>query len=144
MRTELLKPLLASLALVALCAVLFVLSGCGKLPTSDRRPPITAWVAVQGQSMLPTFPDGTLVEVEFGIPYDQLKPGDTVIFWDYKRGALLFTHHRLKGKQGPWWIAQGDNPKTNPTADAPFVTAENYYARGTGRHTQILFAPGPL
>lgn len=126
---------------VAVMALALLLSGCGpKIPTSQVKPSVAAWLPAQGKSMLPTFPERSLIEVEFGVPFDELKAGDTVIFWDYTRGAKALTHHRLVAKQAGAWIAQGDNPETNPVADRPWVTADNFIARGTGRHTQLLIS----
>lgn len=124
-------------------ALVLALTACSKreIPTTAPRPVLLAWVPVSGQSMLPTFPERALVEVEIGVPYDQLKAGDTVIFWDYLRGTGKFTHHRLVARQLGNWISRGDNPATNPTADRPWVTPDNYVARTTGRHTQLLSAP---
>lgn len=139
MRTEVVKPLLACVALVVLCAILLVLSGCGRLPTDDPKPALLAWVPVNGKSMLPTFPEKGFVEMEFGFPYEALQIGDTVIYWDYKRGPAAFTHHRLIERQGPWWIARGDNPETNPVEDRAFVTKDNFIARGTGRSGLIIY-----
>jgi hypothetical protein len=94
-------------------------------------------MAATGESMLPTFPAKTLIEFQM-IPFDQLKAGDTVIFWDYTNSTPRFIHHRLVEKQLGNWIARGDNPVTNQTADRPWVTKDNYIARTTGRFTQIL------
>jgi hypothetical protein len=103
-------------------------------------PTTKAWAAVSGQSMLPTFPLNALVEMEIGVPFANLKVGDTVIFWDYQRGERCLTHHRLIARRGSGWISQGDNKKTNPIADRTWITSENYIARTTGRFTQFLAA----
>lgn len=132
-------------ALAALVAI-FTLSGCGDskaIPSSRSKPTLKAWVGHAGKSMLPAFPEFALVEVEFGVPYESLKEGDTVIFWDYTRATPLLIHHRLVAKQANAWIAQGDNAATNATADRPWVTPDNYIARTTGKHTQLLSAPKP-
>ena len=90
--------------------------------------------------MLPSFPNGTLVEMQVGFPYDDLKAGDSVIY--YTNG--LFVHHRLIVKQAGSWIVKGDNPNTNPVVDKEWVTRENYVGRTTGRFTSALFAPAPV
>ena len=93
--------------------------------------------------MLPTFPESSLVEFEV-TPFDQLKKGDTVLFWDYtERTGAVFIHHRLVESQGGNWIARGDNPETNTRADLPWVTKDNYIGRTTGKHTPFLMAPTP-
>jgi hypothetical protein len=124
----------------ALIALLLCLTACSKrdIPSSQPKPALTAWVSASGESMLPTFPAKALVEMEL-VPYSDLKAGESVVFWDYtgKTGAT-FVHHRLVGKHGNNWIARGDNPLTNPTADLPWVTEDNYIARTTGRHAQFL------
>lgn len=129
--------------LLAFAVLAYLVAGCGKrqIPTSAPRPALKAWVPVTGKSMLPTFPVTALVEAEFGVDYDTLQERQTVIFWDYTSGAPRFTHHRIVAKQGDNWIVQGDNPATNPIADRPWVTRDNFIARTTGRHTQILYAP---
>ncbi len=125
-----------------LCALtlLLSLSGCGprQIPSDAPKPVIKAWVAAKGKSMLPTFPESALIEIEVGVPFSALKVGDTVVFWDYKRGDDALTHHRLVAQQGGNWIAQGDNPETNRVADKSWVTPDNFIARSTGRHAQIL------
>jgi signal peptidase I len=121
-----------SLILVAL------LAGCSRdIPSDKPVPVLVAWTKVTGVSMSPTFPPDRLVEMEVGFPYEQLKAGDTVIYWDYTAGNRLI-HHRLVKEQFGAWMAKGDNPVTNPRADAPWVTKDNYIARTTGRHAQIL------
>lgn len=125
---------------LAYLVLLALLAGCGpKIPTSKSKPVVTAWIAAVGESMLPTFPEKSLIEVEFGVPFEALKAGDTVVFWDYTKKEPALTHHRLVAKQAGNWIAKGDNPETNPVADRPWVTSDNFIARGTGRHTQLLF-----
>ena len=146
MRTDLLKPMLASLAIALGCAMLFCAFGCSKkrdIPTCAPHPPLTAWLAVSGESMLPNFPNGTLAEIRFPVDYDSLEPGQVVVFWAYDRGADAFTFHRLIRKQGDQWISQGDNPETNARYDAGWVTRDNLYAVATGKHAQILNAPAP-
>lgn len=130
------KPIILFLALV--------LCGCGDqraIPSSKPKPTTKAWVGHTGQSMLPTFPEAAIVEAEFGVPFEALEAGDTVIFWDYTRPEPFLIHHRLSVKMGAGWIAQGDNPVTNATADYPWVTPDNYIARTTGKHVQFLVAP---
>jgi hypothetical protein len=126
------------LAAVGLVPVL-LFTGCGKreIPSDAPAPTVRAWLSAEGKSMLPSFPEHALVEVEFGVPFDALREGDSVVFWDYKRGAQALTHHRLKQKQGSAWIARGDN---NTVVDESWVTRDNYLGRTTGRHTQMLFA----
>ena len=102
------------------------------------KPTTKVWAAVSSESMRPTFPLNALVEMELGVPFAELKTGDTVIFWDTQRGARCLTHHRLIAHRGGGWITQGDNKKTNPVADRTWVTSDNYIARTTGRYTQFL------
>jgi signal peptidase I len=123
------------------CAALLlvaVLAGCSRDIPSDKPVPVLhAWVRVTGVSMSPTFPAERFVEVQVGFPYEQLKAGDTVIYWDYTAGNRLI-HHRLVEEQFGAWMAKGDNPVTNQRVDAPWVTKDNYIARTTGRYAQIL------
>lgn len=126
-------------------AFLLATTSCGGIPGgADNRPILAAWVAVAGKSMLPTFPEYCIVQMEIGVAFDDLKAGDTVIFWDYKRGPRAFTHHRLVAKQGDAWIAQGDNPDTNPVADRSWVTRDNFYARTTGLFVVPGTEPPPI
>ena len=122
-------------------AIVLLLAGCGpQIPTSAQKPMLTGWVLAQGKSMLPTFPEAAFVEIEIGSRFEDLKVGDTVIFWDYTRGAGM-THHRLVAKQGDAFIAQGDNKETNAVVDKPWVTRDNFVARGTGRWAILLVPP---
>lgn len=120
--------------------LLAILAGCSKqeIPASRPMPPLKAWLPYSGKSMLPVYPERGLAEVELGVPFSALKAGDIVVFWDYTRAADRFTLHKLVAKQGGNWIAQGVNPETNPVADRPWVTPENYVCRATGRHAQIV------
>lgn len=149
MRTET-KGFLISLALFALCAVAFIgLNGCtdaeGRvIPHAGPKPPFLAWVPVTGKSMLPKYPEAHLLEVDVTYPFDSLKVGDEVVFWDYRRdGGVGYTYHPIIGRQGKYFITQGLNPKTNPRPDASWLTPDNYIGRATGRSTLVLFAPKP-
>ena len=123
----------------ALIAILLCLTACSKrdIPSNQPKPALTAWVSASGESMLPTFPAKALVEIQT-TPYNDLEEQQTVIFWDYLSPVPRLIHHRLIRKVGKNWIAQGDNPVTNPKADLPWVTEDNYIARTTGRHAQFL------
>jgi signal peptidase I len=118
-------------AVVALC-VLFV-TGCGPKSDAQFEPtmPLVVMVAVSGESMLPALPAWHLAPIDIAARYDRLAVGDVVLFWDYRRQG--FTLHRLVARQGPWWIAQGDNPETNPVVDPPFVTRANFIGRFVGQ-----------
>lgn len=128
-----------ALTLLACFFVVVLLGACSKreIPSDAPVPTVRAWLTSKGKSMLPSFPESALVEVEFGVPFEALKEGDSVVFWDYKRGEQALTHHRLVQKQGSAWIARGDN---NAVVDRSWVTRDNYLGRTTGRHTQMLFA----
>lgn len=130
--------------LAVLILSLLLIAGCSKAPVNEaERPYLKGWVAVSGSSMLPKYPDGALVEVEIGVPFEKLKVGDDAIFWDYTNTTgAVFIIHELTEKHGNAFVAQGRNPETNPRADRPWVTKDNYYARATGRHAQfVFFAP---
>ena len=138
---------MSKLVTVTLCCILLI--GCSKkedreIPTSDPKPSLAAWVPVRGVSMQPVYPNGTLVEVEFGVSYESLVKGQRVILWDYQRGAKTFTFHELAYKQGDQWVTKGLNPETNKKYDGPWTTKDNFYGVATGRHTQTLLAPPPL
>lgn len=119
-------------ALVFLCVAF---TACSKrdIPSSKPLPVTVGYVRCIGVSMLPNFPADSYAETLIGFPFDDLKVGDTVIFWDYTRATPHRTHHRLIAKRGDAFIAQGDNPVTNATADKPWVTRDNYIAKTTGR-----------
>lgn len=134
---------IASLVTAAACVLALGFAGCSRreIPSEAPLPVLRAWVPASGRSMLPTYPERCLLEIEIGVPFDALRAGDPVIYWDYTRGPAALTHHRLAQRQGDSWIAQGDNPETNPTADRAWVTRANYIARGTGRWSLVLTAP---
>lgn len=126
---------------ILVIALVLLLAGCGpQIPSSAQKPMLRGWVLATGKSMLPTFPEAAFVEIEIGSRFEDLKVGDTVIFWDYTRGAGM-THHRLVAKQGDAFIAQGDNKQTNVVVDKPWVTRDNFVARGTGRWAILLMPP---
>lgn len=144
-RSDYIKVAFTALFAAAVCLWLLFSTGCGKreIPSSAPKPTVRAWVPAVGRSMEPNFPNGALVEAEFGVRYEDLKIGDTVLLWDYTRAEPFFIHHRIVAEQGGQFIARGDNPETNPKADRPWVTRDNFIARTTGRHTYALFAPAP-
>ena len=119
---------------------LLLLSGCGPSPEVQNKPkPVfKAWLPAAGASMLPKFPIKAEIEIEIGVPFAALKEGDSVVFWDYERGPMAMTHHRLIQKQAGAWMAKGDN---NKVVDPSWVTEENYLARGTGKWEYILVPP---
>lgn len=79
-----------------------------------------------------------MVEVRVGVPFDALKEGDSVLFWDYRRGDNALTHHRLIQKQGDAWIVKGDN---NEIVDGSWVTKDNYLAQSTGKWAYMVTPP---
>lgn len=120
-----------ALALVVLVVALFSISGCSDKAHPDyaKRKPLSGFVWARGESMrpvlnLPLFPAATLVPVELFYPFEDLKVGDIVVFYDYFTGGYII--HQLVAKQGGNWIAQGANPVTNPNADRPWVTKDNF------------------
>lgn len=131
-RDELRRALLWAAVFLA-CVVLFALQGCGRQSDAQFEPslPLVVMIGTGGDSMLPTLPAWHLAPIDIAASYDRLAVGDIVLFWDYRRQG--FTLHRLVAKQGPWWIAQGDNPKTNPVVDPPFVTRANFIGRFVGQ-----------
>ena len=140
------KDLLACVLLAALAyVVLGLLPGCknNSLPTGREKPIILGWVMSKGPSMLPSFPDGVFVQIELGSKFEDLKEGDTVIYWDYTR-ENSFVHHRIVSKQAGAWIAKGDNPDTNKDVDVAWVTKDNFVARGTGQWSYFLLGPAAI
>lgn len=109
-----------------------LLAGCGQRSDEQFEPkrPLTVYINARGDSMLPTLPNHHLALTDVAFPYSKLETGDVVILWDYLREG--FTLHRLVSKQGPWFIAKGDNPETNPRVDRPFVTPSNYIGKYVG------------
>lgn len=121
-----------------LLSIALLIAGCKKeIPTTQEKPVVRAWMGAVGKSMLPAFPEQALIEVEFGFPFEELKAGDTVVFWDYRRGYAL-THHRLVHKEGRAWMAKGDN---NENVDDSWVTQDNFIAKSTGRHSLVVVYP---
>lgn len=131
------------MTVAAITTLLCTLLACAPrdIPTSAPQPQLTVWLAINGKSMLPTYPDGTLVEIRFPVDYDSLELNDIVVFWDYEKGDSEFTIHRLVGKRGDQWLSRGDNKQTNKPYDQSFVTRDNVYAVATGRFASVLIAP---
>lgn len=145
-----LKGFLISLAIFIACAITFAgINGCADaegraIPHDGPKPPFHVWVPVTGKSMLPTYPESHLLEVDIQYPFSSLKVGDLVIFWDYRRdGGVGYTYHPIIGRQGKYFITQGLNRSTNPRPDDSWLTPDNYIGRATGRSTLVLFAPKP-
>lgn len=106
-----------------LCAVaLFaVLTGCA----APSRPPLNVQLGMihsTGKSMLPAIPFDSTLPVK-AVPFDQLKAGDVVIYWNVWAGC--YVHHRIlkRSRVSHGWVAKGDN---NSRADRGLVTARNY------------------
>jgi hypothetical protein len=127
----------------ALVILALLLAGCflgwRAIPTTAPKPPFLAWIAVNGKSMLPKYPEAHLLEIDTNYPYAKLAIGDEVVFWDYRRdGGVAYTFHAIVAKQGGNFITQGLNHATNPRADSSWLTPDNYQGRATGRSTLML------
>lgn len=110
---------------MAVLATALFFTGCSSVPTeaTHRHPTFTALTFSDGPSMLPTFGLSEMVRIEVCSYYD-LNIGDTAVFWHER--AQCFVHHRIVGKQGPWFITKGDN---NPVPDSGFLTKDNFVGR---------------
>ncbi len=105
-------------------------------------PPYYAWIGVTGKSMRPTFPESFWAQVDFTFPYENLKVGDLVVFWDYAgTGGYKFTFHRIVEQKDGYFVTRGDNKDTNPVPDASRLTVVNYLGKGTGKYTLVLLMP---
>lgn len=137
-------------AMRLLLIAIFFLSACAPQPPNTAAgiipegppPPYVAWITVSGKSMMPTFPDSFLAEVDITFPYEGLKVGDLVLFWNYKRtGAPFYTFHRIVEAKNGYFVVRGDNPETNPVPDEALLGKHNFIGKGTGRHCRFLVAP---
>jgi len=131
-----------------LCAL--ALTGCGPEPVASQRaipargpkPPLPAWIALTGSSMLPKYAKAGYVEVDLNYPFAKLQVGDEVMFWDYNRaGGTKYTFHQIVAKDGAYFITQGLNRATNPVPDRELMDERNYEGKATGRHSIILLPP---
>lgn len=123
-----LAGLLVSLAVLALCVACVLWStGCSKSPDASAatHPAFTFTALTQGKSMLPTFGEVELVQVEL-CRFSDLRTGDTVIYWNNE--VQMFVHHRLIQRSEPdnLWLARGDN---NAGRDVGRVTADEFIGR---------------
>lgn len=115
---------IAALAIAALLAAIFLVTGCsGREEQQSFKPtrPFVVTFQAEGDSMLGTFPSSHVAAVDVAYPYDDLQAGDIVLRWDYV--IHDYTLHRLVSKDGEWWTARGDN---NPSNDTAFVTPVTY------------------
>jgi signal peptidase I len=93
----------------------------------EGRPAFTGMALASGTSMLPTFGSPEVVSLQL-CSFDDLLPGDTVVFWH--DGIRDFVHHRLVRRDNAGhWICQGDN---NPNPDNVRMTREDFVGR-TGK-----------
>jgi len=120
------------LAVVFLCLGLASLSAIAAEPT-----PLRAWAALHGKSMVPTFPDNCLIEIDIGVPGSALQSGKIVIFRS-PDPSIPFKCHRLVVKRGGAWITKGDG---NANYDTEWTKDSDVFAVATGRYTLILLAP---
>ena len=129
------NPRLLLLAVVLLAMGVLCLRGI----SGENRPHLTAWAALRGNSMLPTFPHKCLIELEIGVPFSDLKAGDIVVFYS---GDLTepIVCHRLVTKRGGGWVTKGDG---NAKYDYGWVTASNYAARATGNYRNMIIEIDP-
>ena len=120
-------------------AMLLLLSGCTTEPIAPQSSlPRGRAIAIAQQtadtmggrvftiaptgSMKPTLDENSVVAVEI-VKYDNLRPGDIVIYRD--NGGLPIVH-RLHHMNGSRWIVLGDN---NSTVDRETVTPVNLVGR---------------
>jgi hypothetical protein len=89
------------------------------------RPPYRATTISTGTSMLPTFAEVEVVQLEL-CDFGDLRTGDTVIFWHDR--LRLYAHHRLVRRDPVTnrWITQGDN---NAFPDRGAMTADEFVGR---------------
>lgn len=107
-------------------------TGCSKsdptpinpAPRTAARPPFKATAFSVGTSMLPTFGEVELVQLEL-CGFGELRTGDTVIFWHDR--FETYAHHRLIGRdETGHWLTQGDN---NPSRDRGNMTSDEFVGR---------------
>lgn len=127
------------LSQLILASSLLLLSGCATEPIAPQSNlPRAKAIAIAQQtadalggrvftiaptgSMKPTLDENSVVAVET-VTYDNLRPGDIVI---YRDEAGLPIVHRLHHKDGNRWIVLGDN---NSTVDRETVTPANLVGR---------------
>lgn len=109
---------------LAFCAG--ALCGCAPSDAPKRaRPALLVTVSTVGFSMLPTFANGEAVRMEL-CGFDDLAPGDTVIYWH--EGVSAYVHHRLILREDTTnrWKAKGDN---NAGLDTGLVTRDVFVGR---------------
>ncbi|HVU33912.1 MAG TPA: signal peptidase I [Opitutaceae bacterium] len=85
----------------------------------ERRDIVVSLVAPTG-SMRPYFNENALLLLE-SVPFESLKPGDVVTYYDSRIGGLVA--HRLIEKRGNVFWSKGDH---NRVMDSIYVTPENF------------------
>lgn len=78
---------------------------------------------VHGPSMQPTLKSGQGVWIDLLFPYEQLKPGDVVVFDRY---GTLNIHRLIHYWPGRGWTTKGDHYNTR---DSGLVTKDAYVGR---------------
>lgn len=125
--------------LIAATALLAVGVLCLCAMATPPAPPalhVKAWAALRGRSMVPTFPDNCLIELDLGEKFADLKAGEIVVFSSWDPNAP-FKCHRLVVKRGGGWVTKGDN---NSFYDTEWVTASTFVAVATGRAAPVIIA----
>lgn len=59
-----------------LAILILLTASCSRAPIPEERPTLKVWVSVSGKSMIPTYPEVTMIEVELGMNFDDLKELD--------------------------------------------------------------------
>lgn len=80
-------------------------------------------------SMEPALSGGDVIYLNKDFPYDQLKEGDTIAFYDSEWGikhGLLHRIHVLSKNEPKEWIIKGDN---NISVDPYNLTEDNYVGK---------------
>lgn len=112
--------------------VALLMTGCNR-QAEPARPVFTAMANSAGTSMQPTFAEREVVALEL-CPWDELRTGDTVIYWHDLTGQYI--HHRIDSydRNSGRWITRGDN---NPGQDTGRMTSDEFI----GRTHKLLVAP---
>jgi len=105
--------------------LILVLAGCSSTKKASNK--IFSYKLPDTGSMEPALSGGDIIYLDYSFPYEYLKTGDIVAYYDDRYGMINGILHRIVKNSPPKeWVVKGDN---NPSIDRYNLNEESYYGK---------------